>query len=58
MKNGAGNMGDAPGFPEHDGITLTMEIKYTNAKKLIIMLGHKKTHSSQYIITNILSTHI
>lgn len=36
-------IGNAPGFPEHDGITLIMEIKYTNAKKkLVIMLGHKK----------------
>jgi hypothetical protein len=28
--------GNAPGFPEHDGKTLIMEIKYTNAEKKLI----------------------
>jgi len=53
--------GNAPGFPEHDGKTLIMEIKYTNAKKKLIYkndgTSKRKKKSSQYI-TNILSTHI
>lgn len=52
--------GNVPGLPEHDCKTLIMEIKYANAEKKLIYknVGISKKKSSQYIITNILSTHI
>jgi hypothetical protein len=54
--------GNAPGFPEHDGKTLIMEIKYTNAEKKLV---YKNDGTSKRgagggggTIHNILSTHI
>jgi len=51
MKNGAGNNWQCSGFPEHDGKTLIMEIKYTNTKKKLIYKNagislKKKAHNT------------
>jgi hypothetical protein len=44
-------IGNAPGLPEHDGKTLIMEIKYTNAEKKLIYKNvgiskKKKAHNT------------